>query len=154
MSICPRITARLGLLGAVSAAAILSLATTSVRAATPQSPEYCAETTMGLGTELQLRYYGATWCAPCHRVGPMIDRWVAEHPDLRIVKLDYDTHKGDRERFGLLGVPMLVLLDGDKVIAKYGQNAQKGADFASDRLEWWFESTLESTRGKIDPRSQ
>ena len=106
------------------------------------------------GSELQLRYYGATWCAPCHRVGPMVDRWVAEHPDLRIVKLDYDTHKADRERFGLLGVPMLVLLDGDKVIAKYGQNAQKVADFASDRLEWWFESTLESTRGKIDPQSQ
>ena len=106
------------------------------------------------GAELQLRYYAATWCAPCHRVGPMVDRWVAEHPDLRIVKLDYDTHKADRERFGLLGVPMLVLLDGDKVIAKYGQNAQKVADFASDRLEWWFESTLESTRGKIDPQSQ
>jgi hypothetical protein len=70
--------------------------------------------------------------APCHRVGPMVDRWVAEHPDLRIVKLDYDTHKADRERFGLRGVPMLVLLDGDKVIAKYGQNAQKVADFASD----------------------
>ena len=84
----------------------------------------------------------------------MVDRWVAEHPDLRIVKLDYDTPKADRERFGLLGVPMLVLLDGDKVIAKYGQNAQKVADFSSDRLEWWFESTLESTRGKIDPRSQ
>jgi thiol-disulfide isomerase/thioredoxin len=106
------------------------------------------------GAELQLRYYGATWCAPCHQVGLMVDRWVAEHPDLRIVKLDYDTRKVDRERFGLLGVPMLVLLDGDKVIAKYGQNAQKVADFASDRLEWWFESTLESTRGKIDPRSQ
>jgi thiol-disulfide isomerase/thioredoxin len=106
------------------------------------------------GTELQLRYYGATWCAPCHQVGPMVERWVAEHPDLRIVKLDYDTHKADRERFSLLGVPMLVLLDGDRVIAKYGQNAQKVADFSSDRLEWWFESTLESTRGKIDPQSQ
>src|SRR4030095_2442868 len=48
MSICRRITASLGLLGAVSAAAILSLATTSVRAAIPQSPEYCAEATKGL----------------------------------------------------------------------------------------------------------
>jgi hypothetical protein len=31
---------------------------------------------------------------------------------------------------------MLVLLDGDKIIAKYGQNAQKVADFTSNRLEW------------------
>ena len=102
------------------------------------------------GAELELRYYGATWCAPCHRVEPMVDGWAAEHPDLRIVKLDYDAHKADRERFDLVGVPMLVLLDGDQVIAKYGQNAQKVADFASDRLEWWYESS----RGKIDAPSQ
>jgi thiol-disulfide isomerase/thioredoxin len=98
------------------------------------------------GAELELRYYGATWCAPCHRVEPMVDRWVAEHPDLRVVKLDYDANRADRQRFDLVGVPMLVLLDGDRVVAKYGQNAQKVADFASDRLEWW----LESARGKID----
>jgi thiol-disulfide isomerase/thioredoxin len=99
------------------------------------------------GAELELRYYGATWCAPCHRVEPMVDRWVADHSDLRIVKLDYDAHKADRQRFELIGVPMLVLLDGDKVIAKYGQNAQKVADFASDRLEWWYASS----RANIEP---
>ena len=102
------------------------------------------------GADLKLRYYGATWCAPCHRVEPMVDRWVAEHPDLSIVKLDYDANKVDRQRFELIGVPMLVLLDGDKVIAKYGQNAQKIADFATDRLEWWYASA----RGKIEPPLQ
>ena len=102
------------------------------------------------GAELELRYYGATWCAPCHQVEPMVYRWAAEHRDLRIVKLDYDTHRADRERFGLAGVPMLVLLAGDKVIAKYGQDAQRVTDFASDRLEWWYESA----RGKIDTPAQ
>jgi thiol-disulfide isomerase/thioredoxin len=97
------------------------------------------------GAELELRYYGASWCAPCHRVEPMVDRWADKHPDLRMVKLDYDARKADRARFELVGVPTLVLLDGDKVIAKYGQDAQKVADFASDRLEWWYESA----RGKI-----
>ena len=80
----------------------------------------------------------------------MVDRWVAEHPDLRLVKLDYDTHRADRERFGLGGVPMLVLLAGDKIVGKYGQNAQKIADFATDRLEWWYASA----RGKIEPPLQ
>jgi thiol-disulfide isomerase/thioredoxin len=97
------------------------------------------------GAELELRYYGATWCAPCHRVEPMVDRWADKHPDLRLVKLDYDAHKGDRERFEFAGVPMLVLLDGDKVIAKYGQDAERVGDFASDRLEWWYASA----HGKI-----
>ena len=102
------------------------------------------------GAELELRYYGATWCGPCHRVEPMVARWVAEHPDLRLVKLNYDTHRGDRERFNLAGVPMLVLLDGDKIIGKYGQDAQRIADFDYDRLEWWYESA----RGKIDTPAQ
>ncbi len=102
------------------------------------------------GAELELRYYGATWCGPCHRVEPMVDRWVAEHPDLRLVKLDYDTHRADRERFGLVGVPMLVLLAGDKIIAKYGQDAQRVTDFGYDELEWWYESA----RGKIDTPPQ
>lgn len=100
--------------------------------------------------ELEVRYYGAVWCAPCHQVEPMVDRWAADHPDLRIVKLDYDTRAADRERFDLVGVPMLVLLDGDKVIAKYGDSAQKVSDFAHDRLEWWYESA----RGKIDTLPQ
>jgi thiol-disulfide isomerase/thioredoxin len=102
------------------------------------------------GAELELRYYGASWCGPCHRVEPIVDRWVAEHPGLRLVKLDYDTHKADRERFGLGGVPMLVLLDGDKIVGKYGQDAQRVTDFGYDRLEWWYESA----RGKIDAPSQ
>lgn len=102
------------------------------------------------GAELELRYYSATWCGPCHRVEPMVDRWVAEHPDLRIVKLDYDAHRADRQRFDLVGVPMLVLLDGDKIIGKYGQDAQRITDFDYDRLEWWYESA----RGKIDTPAQ
>jgi len=102
------------------------------------------------GAELELRYYGATWCGPCHRVEPMVDRWVAEHPGLRFVKLDYDSHRTDLERFGLVGVPMLVLLAGDKIVAKYGQDAQRVTDFDYERLEWWYESA----RGKIDTPSQ
>jgi thiol-disulfide isomerase/thioredoxin len=102
------------------------------------------------GAELELRYYGATWCAPCHRVEPMVDGWAAGHPGLRLVKLDYDTHRADRERFGLVGVPMLVLLAGDKIISKYGQDAQRITDFGYDELEWWYESA----RGKIDTPPQ
>jgi hypothetical protein len=80
----------------------------------------------------------------------MVDRWAAEHPDLRIVKLDYDANKSDRLSFDLVGVPMLILLDGGKVVDKYGEGAQKISDFAYDRLEWWYESA----RGKIDTGRQ
>ena len=97
------------------------------------------------GADLELRYYGATWCAPCHTVEPMVERWATKQRGLRIVKLDYDATKSDRLRYDLVGVPMLVLLDGDKVIGKYGADARRISDFAYDRLEWWYESA----RGKI-----
>lgn len=102
------------------------------------------------GADLELRYYGADWCAPCHKVEPMVDRWAAEHPDLRIVKLDYDTHAADRRRFDIVGVPMLVLLEDDKLVGKYGHNAQKVSDFARHWLERWYESV----RVKIDTARQ
>src|SRR5262249_33814240 len=70
--------------------------------------------------------------------------------DLRLVKLDYDSHRTDRERFGLVGVPMLVLLAGDKIVAKYGQDAQRVTDFDYERLEWGYQSAS----GKIDTPSQ
>lgn len=102
------------------------------------------------GGELELHYYRADWCAPCRRVEPMVYRWVAEHPDIKLVKLDYDAHKEDRLRFGLVGVPMLVLLNDDKVVGKYGQNAQAVDDFARQWLERWYDSV----KYKIETESQ
>ena len=102
------------------------------------------------GGELELRYYRADWCAACRRVEPMVYRWVAEHPDIKLVKLDYDTHKEDRLRFGLAGVPMLVLLNDDKVVGKYGQNAQAIDHFARRWLERWYDSV----KYKIDTEPQ
>jgi thiol-disulfide isomerase/thioredoxin len=100
--------------------------------------------------ELELRYYGAEWCAPCHVVEPMVDRWAAANPDLRLVKLDYDASEADRLRFDLVGVPMLVLLKGDDLVGKYGDRAQRVADFAPRRLDGWYQSV----RDKVELASQ
>lgn len=92
------------------------------------------------GAELELRYYGAEWCAPCHKVEPMVDQWASAHRDVRLVKLDYDASEADRRRFDFAGVPVLVLLAGDKLVGKYGHNAQRVSDFSSRRLDSWYEA--------------
>lgn len=92
------------------------------------------------GAELELRYYGAEWCAPCHKVEPMVDQWASGHPDVRLVKLDYDASEADRLRFDFAGVPVLVLLAGDKLVGKYGHNAQRVSDFSRRRLDSWYEA--------------
>jgi thiol-disulfide isomerase/thioredoxin len=97
-------------------------------------------TESAVGAELELRYYGAEWCAPCHRVEPMVERWAAAHPNVRLVKLDYDANETDRLRFDLIGVPMLVLLAGDKLVGKYGQSVQRVSDFRPSHLDQWYDS--------------
>jgi len=58
-------------------------------------------------------YYWATWCAPCHRVRPMVERWAADHPEVRLVAVDYDSAQGkrDRQAYRLSGVPDLRIDD-------------------------------------------
>jgi thiol-disulfide isomerase/thioredoxin len=110
-----------------------------------------------VSAELELRYYGAEWCAPCRRVEPMVRRWAARHPDVRLVKLDYDSSETDRLRFDFVGVPLLVLLAGDKLVGKYGHNAQRVSDFAPSRLDWWYASAtskLPLRPSEVDARLQ
>jgi hypothetical protein len=63
----------------------------------------------------------------------MVDRWVAEHPDLRIVKLGPQHHEADRERFGFRHA-RIKLLDGDG-----SPNApERACRRLRSIMEWWF----------------
>jgi thiol-disulfide isomerase/thioredoxin len=39
-------------------------------------------------------YYSATWCPPCHKVAPMVHAWAGDHPDVKLVTVDYDSVQG------------------------------------------------------------
>jgi len=57
-------------------------------------------------------YYSATWCAPCHKVEPMVRTWAAIH-SFTVIKIDYDSLQGrsDRAVYKLQGVPDLRIGD-------------------------------------------
>lgn len=60
--------------------------------------------------------FGAEWCHPCKQLDPIVDE-IAEEWDgkVKVVKLDIDENGGTTTRFGVMGVPTLMLFkDGDE----------------------------------------
>lgn len=53
----------------------------------------------------------ADWCGPCRMLGPILEQAEAHYGDkLRIVKVNADTAPSLLQRFGVRGLPTLVLL--------------------------------------------
>ncbi|HWC10667.1 MAG TPA: thioredoxin [Acidimicrobiales bacterium] len=79
----------------------------------------------------------APWCGPCRLVGPALEQLAGEMAGrVKLVKVNVDRAPGVQTRFGVRGVPTLVLLrDGREVGRKVGA-APLG------ELRSWLESTI------------
>lgn len=63
----------------------------------------------------------APWCGPCRVMGPMFERAAAKlEPAVRLLKLNADTAPNVSARYGIRGIPALLLLQDGRLI---GQNA-------------------------------
>jgi thioredoxin 1 len=59
--------------------------------------------------------FGAEWCHPCKQLDPIVeelaDDWMGQ---VKVVKLDIDANVETTMRFGVMGVPTLILfVDGE-----------------------------------------
>ena len=61
--------------------------------------------------------FWAEWCAPCRRLAPTIDA-VATELDGRMAvgKLNVDDHPGVSARFGIRGIPTMILFKDGKPV--------------------------------------
>jgi thioredoxin 1 len=60
--------------------------------------------------------FWATWCGPCRMVAPVLEQIAEERADLEIVKLNYDEEPAIGQRYGVMGLPtMLLFRDGEPV---------------------------------------
>ena len=61
--------------------------------------------------------FWAPWCGPCRMVSPLVERLGAEHAGrMKVVKLNVDEAPAISARFGVQGIPLLVVIrDGSEV---------------------------------------
>ena len=61
--------------------------------------------------------FWAPWCGPCRMVSPVVEKMGHEYAGrLKVVKLDIDQAPAIASRFGVQGIPLLVLIrDGEEI---------------------------------------
>jgi thioredoxin 1 len=66
--------------------------------------------------------FGATWCGPCKALAPVVDKLADETVGkYKIVKVDVDEAPGVAQKYGIRGVPaILVFKNGQKTAQHVG----------------------------------
>jgi len=63
--------------------------------------------------------FWAEWCAPCRMIGPIIDQVASEFASsATVVKLNVDDNTGSAQRYGIKGIPTLILFNEGKEVER------------------------------------
>ncbi|HEX8852293.1 MAG TPA: thioredoxin [Pyrinomonadaceae bacterium] len=59
--------------------------------------------------------FWAPWCAPCRMLAPIVDAVAEKYAEsARVVKLNVDENPGVSQRYGIKGIPTLILFKNGK----------------------------------------
>jgi len=81
--------------------------------------------------------FWAEWCGPCKMIAPILDEVASEYQDrLRVAKINIDENPMTAPRFGIRGIPTLMLFKNGSVEAqKVGALSKKQlTDFLNQHL--------------------
>jgi thioredoxin 2 len=85
--------------------------------------------------------FWAPWCGPCRMVSPLVERMGRDNAGrLKVVKLNTDEAPDISVRYGVQGIPLLVLIKDRAEVDR-----MVGA-VPFERLRQWLEPHLEPTR--------
>jgi thioredoxin len=63
--------------------------------------------------------FWAEWCGPCHIIAPVLAQLAQERAGkLKVVKLNADENQRTTARFGVRGLPTMLLFKGGKPVAQ------------------------------------
>ena len=70
--------------------------------------------------------FWAPWCGPCKMIAPILDEVAAEYQGrLKIVKINIDENEQTPAKFGVRGIPtLMVFKDGQNTATKVGALAK------------------------------
>jgi len=63
--------------------------------------------------------FWAAWCGPCRALAPVVDE-VANHyhGKLKVMKMDVDSNTATPMRYGIRGIPALLIFKGGRVVGQ------------------------------------
>ncbi len=59
--------------------------------------------------------FWAPWCGPCRMVVPIVEEIAGERPDIKVGKVNVDEQLELANRFGVMSIPMLVVMKNGKI---------------------------------------
>lgn len=60
--------------------------------------------------------FWASWCGPCRMVSPLVDEIAEERPDIKVGKINVDEERELAERYGVMSIPTLMVVQNGQVI--------------------------------------
>lgn len=60
--------------------------------------------------------FWAAWCGPCRMMAPVVETIAAEHPELKVGKVDVDENPELAQQFNVMSIPMLAAFKEGKLI--------------------------------------
>ncbi|MGH9124018.1 MAG: thioredoxin [Acidimicrobiales bacterium] len=70
--------------------------------------------------------FWAEWCGPCKMIAPVLEEIAADHPELRIGKINIDENLELARRFEVMSIPTLILFkDGQQKLRIVGARGKR-----------------------------
>ncbi len=60
--------------------------------------------------------FWASWCGPCRMASPIVDEIAAEHPEIKVGKINVDEEQELAVKFNVMSIPSLFVIKNGEIV--------------------------------------